>query len=138
MVVACSSETNQSTFVIRSSIGLRDSVATPNESRERDDVLLRFRLTDEVVATNRRHRGFGPDFQGVSRNRRERPAWIPVMILSGLRRVFRAPPYTVLRPDDHLPNTVAILAGYCEGLIDVFDLSGVCKQRSKPLGVRVE
>ena len=44
---------------------------------------------------------------------------------------------TVLRPDDHLPNTVAILTGYCEGLIDVFDLSGVCKQRSKPLGVRV-
>ena len=43
-----------------------------------------------------------------------------------------------LRPDDHLSNTVAILAGYCEGLIDVFDLSGVCKQRSKPLGVRVE
>jgi hypothetical protein len=124
MVVACSSETNQSTFVIRSSIWTARRRLTP--------------VPSDGGATNRRHRGFGPDFQGVSRNRRERPAWIPVMILSGLRRVFRAPPYTVLRPDDHLPNTVAILAGYCEGLIDVFYLSGVCKQRSKPLGVRVE
>jgi len=43
-----------------------------------------------------------------------------------------------LRPDYHLPDTVAILAGYCEGLIDAFDLPRVCKQRSKPLGVRVE
>jgi hypothetical protein len=53
-------------------------------------------------------------------------------------RLLSASHYKILRPDDHLPNTVAILAGYCEGLIDAFDLPGVCKQRSKPPGVRVE
>jgi hypothetical protein len=52
--------------------------------------------------------------------------------------LLNATPYTVLGPDDHLPDTVAILARDCEGLIDLFDLSGVCKQRCKPLGVCVE
>ena len=110
-----------------------DSVATPNESRERDDVLLRKWLPPIAVTE-----ASGLIFKVSVAIAGKGLAWIPLMILSGLRRVFRAPPYTVLRPDDHLPDTVAILAGYCEGLIDVFDLSGVCKQRSKPLGVRVE
>ena len=42
------------------------------------------------------------------------------------------------RPDYHLPNTVAILAGYCESFIDAFDLPRVCEQRCKPLAVRME
>jgi hypothetical protein len=43
-----------------------------------------------------------------------------------------------LRPDDHLPNAVAILAGYCECLIDALDAPRVRQQRCKPLGVRLE
>jgi hypothetical protein len=43
-----------------------------------------------------------------------------------------------LRPDYHLPDTVAILAGYCEGLIDALDAPRVRQQRCKPLGVRLE
>jgi len=42
------------------------------------------------------------------------------------------PTLGTLRPDDHLPDTVAILAGDCEGVIDLFDLPGMCKQRCKP------
>jgi hypothetical protein len=79
--IAASSETNQSTFVIRSSIWtVRLGCDSERKSRARR------RLTpvpSDGGATNRRHRGFGPDFQGVSRNRRERPARMPVMILSG-------------------------------------------------------
>ena len=36
------------------------------------------------------------------------------------------PTLGTLRPDDHLPDTVAILAGDCEGVIDLFDLPGMC------------
>jgi len=43
-----------------------------------------------------------------------------------------------LRSDDHLPNTVAILAGNCEGFVDAFDLPRVRKQRRKPLYMRLE
>jgi undecaprenyl pyrophosphate phosphatase UppP len=52
--------------------------------------------------------------------------------------VLNASPYTVLRPDDHLADIVAILARDREGLIDLFDLPGVCKHRCKPLGVCIE
>jgi len=48
------------------------------------------------------------------------------------------PTLGALRPDDHLPDTVAILAGDCEGITDLFDFPGMGKQRCKPLGVRVE
>ena len=43
-----------------------------------------------------------------------------------------------LGPDDHLPDTVAILAGDSERLIDVFERPGVREQRRKPLGVGLE
>jgi len=52
--------------------------------------------------------------------------------------MMNRPTLGTLRPDDHLPDTVAILAGDCEGVIDLFDLPGMCKQRCKPLGVRLE
>ena len=52
--------------------------------------------------------------------------------------VQEKPTLRTLRPDDHLPDAIVILSGDCEGVIDLFDLSGMCKQRCKPLGVCVE
>ena len=42
-----------------------------------------------------------------------------------IRKMMRKPTLGTLRLDDHLPDTVAILAGDCEGVIDPFD-SLVC------------
>jgi len=43
-----------------------------------------------------------------------------------------------LRPDDHLPNPIAVLARYREGFIDALNLPGMSKQWCKPPVVRVK
>jgi hypothetical protein len=62
--------------------------------------------------------------------------FIPRIESSGcIVEVLNISPNAVLRPDDHLANSVAISAGYCECFVDAFDLPRVSKQRCEPLGV---